>query len=275
MRALLWLLKKYNYVLVFILLEVTALLLLSNHNAYHHSVLVNANREISGKLYGWIEGGREYLHLKENNEVLVRENALLRNKIELLAAVEPDSVPVDSIPADSAVSNYYFTPARIVHGTHHKQFNYLTINKGKNHGVEGDMAVISEEGIVGIVLASSSNFSTVIPVINRDFRLSVKTKKDNLAGILQWEGRDHRQANLNEIPFHAEPEVGDTIVTSGYSAVFPEGLFVGTIKNFELKDGNFYHIDVQLGTDYQRLFHVNVIENILQEEQLELESEIR
>ncbi|MCA1747601.1 MAG: rod shape-determining protein MreC, partial [Bacteroidales bacterium] len=143
------------------------------------------------------------------------------------------------------------------------------------HGIEGDMAVISEEGIVGIVLASSSNFSTVIPVINRDFRLSVKTKKDNLAGILRWEGGNHRQANLNEIPFHAEPEVGDTIVTSGYSAVFPEGLFVGTIKRFELRDANFYRIDVELGTDYQRLFHVNVIENFLQEEQLELESEIR
>jgi rod shape-determining protein MreC len=270
MRTLLWLLKKYNYVLVFVLLEVTALLLLSNHNSYHHSVLVNANREISGKLYGWIEGGREYLHLKENNEVLVRENALLRNKIELLQATEQDSVP-----ADSTTTPYYYIPARIVHGTHYKQFNYLTINKGKKHGVEGDMAVISEEGIVGIVLASSSNFSTVIPVINRNFRLSVKTKKDNLAGILQWEGRNHRQANLNEIPFHAKPEVGDTIVTSGYSAVFPEGLYVGTIKNFELRDGNFYRIEVELGTDYQRLFHVNVIENILQEEQLELESEIK
>jgi rod shape-determining protein MreC len=275
MRTLLWLLKKYNYVLVFVLLEVIALVLLSNHNSYQHSVLVNANREMSGKLYGLIEGGREYLHLKKNNEALVRENAALRNKIELLAVAVPDSIPVDSITADSTVRNYYFTPARIVHGTHHKQFNYLTINKGKKHGIEGDMAVISDEGIVGIVLASSSNFSTVIPIINRNFRLSVKTKKDNLAGILQWEGKNHRQANLNEIPFHAEPEVGDTIVTSGYSAVFPEGLFVGTIKSFELRDGNFFRIDVELGTDYQRLFHVNVIENILQEEQLELESETR
>ena len=136
------------------------------------------------------------------------------------------------------------------------------------------MAVISEEGIVGIVLASSRNFSTIIPVINRNFRLSVKTKKDNFAGILQWEGRNHRQANLNEIPYHAEPEIGDTVVTSGYSAIFPEGLLVGTIKQFDLKDGNFYRIDIELGTDFQRLFHVNIIHSRLREERLELESEL-
>ncbi len=269
MRALLWLLKKYNYVLVFIVLETIALVLLSNHNSFQHSILVNANREISGRLNERITRGREYLHLKENNEILVRENASLRNRIELLAAARPDSVPTDSTQ-----TNYHYIQTRVVKATHDRQFNYLTINKGKKQGIEGDMAVISEEGIVGIVLASSNNFSTIIPVINRDFRLSVKTKKDNFAGILQWEGKNHRQANLNEIPYHADPKIGDTVVTSGYSAIFPEGLFVGTIEQFELKDGNFYRIDIELGTDFQRLFHVNIIHNSLQEEQLELESEI-
>ncbi len=271
MRAFLWLLKKYHYVLVFIFLEVLALLLLSNHNAYQHSVLVNINREISGRIYERIEGGREYFQLKENNEALVKENASLRNRIELLTAVCPDP---DSVKIDSSDIPYTFIPARIVQGTHHKQFNYLTINKGSRQGIAEDMAVIGEEGIVGIVLASSSNFSTVLPVINRNFRLSTKIKKDNFTGILQWEGKDHRQATLNEIPYHARPEPGDTIVTSGFSAVFPEGLFVGTIKSLHLKEGNFYQIDVELGTDYQRLFHINIISNDLQEEQLELESEL-
>ena len=269
MRGLLWLLNKYNYVLVFIFLEVLALLLLSNHNSYQHSVLVNLNREISGRIYERFEGGREYLHLKKNNEILVAENASLRNRIEQLTATFPDSIVIDS-----TIHPYNYTPARIVQSTHYKQLNYLTINKGSKQGVTTDMAVISEEGIVGIVLASSSNFSTVIPVINRNFRLSAKTKKENFTGILQWEGKDHRHASLNEIPYHARPEPGDTIVTSGYSAIFPEGLFVGTIKSLELTDGNFYQITVELGTDYQRLFHVNIISNYLQEEQLELESDL-
>ncbi len=269
MNALLWLLKKYHYVLVFIFLEVLALLLLSNHNAYQQSVLVNANREISGRIYELFEGGREYLHLKENNEILVGENANLRNRIEQLTATCFDSMLIDS-----TIHPYHYTPARVVQSSFYKQFNYLTIDKGSKQGVSPDMAVISEEGTVGIVLASSSNFSTVIPVINRNFRLSAKTKKDNFTGILQWEGKDHRLAVLNEIPFHARPEPGDTIVTSGYSAIFPEGLFVGTIKNLELRDGNFYQINVELGTDYQRLFHVNIITNNLQEEQLKLESDL-
>jgi rod shape-determining protein MreC len=269
MKALLWLLKKYNYVLVFIFLEVLAVMLLSNHNSYQHSVLVNFNREISGRIFAMSEGGREYLHLKKNNEVLVRENAELRNRLEQLNAPCPDSILIDS-----TLHPYTYIPARIVQSTFHKQFNYLTVNMGSKQGIAADMAVISEEGIVGIVLASSSNFSTVIPVINRNFRLSAKTKKENFTGILQWEGNDHRHASLNEIPYHARPEPGDTIITSGYSAIFPEGLFVGTIKNIELEDGNFYQINVELGTDYQRLFHVNIISNYLQEEQLELESEI-
>lgn len=269
MRGLLWLLRKYNYILVFIFLETVALILLSNHTLYQHSVLVNVNREISGTLYESIEGAREYLNLRQNNEMLVRENARLRNKLESL-----ENSVSDSLSMDYTGGNYFYTPARIVHSTHFKQFNFLTIDKGRKQGVTRDMAVIGEEGIVGIVLESSANFATVLPVINRDFRLSAKIRKSDFTGILQWEGTSPRVANLNEIPFHAEPEVGDTIVTSGYSAVFPEGLFVGTIRDYSLEDGNFYRINVDLGTDFQRLFYVNVINNFFRKEQVELENKV-
>lgn len=269
MRGLLWLIRKYNYVLVFILLEVVAIVLLSNHHSYQASIIVNTNRELSGRLYERVDGVRNYLSLRKNNEILVRENALLRNKLQSLTGIDPDSVT-----ADLASSAYLYTPARIVQSTHFKQFNYLTINKGRKNGITKDMAVIGEEGIVGMVLESSANYATIIPVINRNFRLSVKVKRNNFTGILQWEGNSHRFASLNEIPHHARLNVGDTIVTSGYSAVFPEGLFVGTIRDFEILEGNFYHINVNLGTDYQRLFHVNVINNFFQHEQLELESKL-
>ncbi len=268
MKGLLWLLKKYHNVLIFIFLEAIAILLLSNNSAYQHSILVNAQREVSGTLYSLIEGGREYIYLKKNNEMLVRENTLLRNKLESLAGL------TDTSQINLYDGNYFYTPARIVHSTFLKQRNYITIDKGRNHNISADMAVISDEGIVGIVLESSPNFSTIIPVINSDFRLSVKTNKDNFSGILHWNGKSHRTANLTEIPYHAELEIGDTIVTSGYSAIFPEGLFVGTIDNFKLEEGNFYHINVLLGTNYQQLFYVNVIKNHLQKEQLELEEGI-
>lgn len=268
MRALLWLLKKYNYVLVFIFFEAIALVMLSNNNSYQRSKLVNFNREISGKIYEGTQGAREYFFLRKNNEVLVKENANLRNKLEKLSALQHDSLSKSSLP----VLHYFYTSAHIVRSSTTRQYNYLTIDKGKNQGINKDMGVIGDEGIVGIVLASSSNFSTVIPVINRDFRLSVKIKRNDFSGILQWAGEDYRQADLNEIPYHASLMEGDSIVTSGFSAVFPEGIFVGTIHNFTMKEGNFYHIKVDLGTDFQRLFHVNVINNFTREEQLDLQS---
>lgn len=267
MRGLLLLLKKYNYVLVFILLETIAIVMLSNNNRYQHSILVNANREISGTLYESVEGAREYMNLSETNKILVEENTRLRNRIQAL-----DEQFSDTVVNPRQVGDYYYFPADIVHSTLFKQFNYLTINKGRRQGVDRDMAVIGPQGIVGIVLESSANYSTVIPVINLDFRLSVKFRKNDFVGILKWEGESIRTAHLNEIPHHAEVVEGDSIVTSGYSAVFPEGLFVGTVKEVARQEGNFYDIRIQLGTDFQRLFHVNVINNFNREEQVELEA---
>jgi rod shape-determining protein MreC len=265
MRSLLRLLNKYSYVLVFLLLESLAILLLSNHNHYQHSKILNTNREITGWIFDKVDGTREYLSLKKTNEILVRENATLRNMLS--APVDAD---IDHFQ-NKEHRTYYFAPARIVHSSVYKQFNYLTINKGRKQGVIKDMAVIGEEGIVGIVLESSPNFSTVLPLINRDFRLSAKIEKNNFAGIIQWDGNSPQQASLNEIPYHADVQIGDTIVTSGFSSIFPEGLHVGTVSEFSLREGNFFEIYIQLGTNFSTLFHVNIIKNFLQEEQLELE----
>lgn len=269
MRSLLRLLNKYSYVLVFLLLETFAILLLNKHNYYQHSRLLNTNREVTGWIYDKVDGVREYLSLKRSNEILVQENSNLRNKLAYQAFQEPDST------AGRAGRTSFYTPARIVHSTVYKQYNYLTINQGRKQGITKDMAVIGEEGIVGIVLESSPNFSTILPIINPDFRLSSKIRKNNFAGILLWDGSSSQQAVLNEIPYHADVQIGDTIVTSGFSAIFPEGLHVGTVAEFTLQEGNFYNIHIDLGTNFSTLFHVNVIKNFLQEEQLELEEGIR
>lgn len=269
MRSLLRLLNKYSYVLVFLLLETLAILLLNKHNFYQHSRLLNTNREVTGWIYDRVDGVREYISLKSNNEILVEENSKLRNKLVYQQILESDSTVV------IAPGTSFYTPARIVHSSVYRQYNYLTINKGRKQGITQDMAVISDAGIVGIVLESSPNFSTILPIINPDFRLSAKIRKSNFSGILSWDGSSPRHAVLNEIPYHADVQIGDTIVTSGFSAIFPEGLYVGTISEFTLQEGNFYNIHIDLGTNFSTLFHVNVIKNYLQEEQLELEESIR
>lgn len=269
MRTLLKLLDKYSYVLVFLILESFAIILLSNHNYYQHSRLLNTNREVTGYIFNKVDGAREYLSLRKTNEILVNENSNLRNRLSNPALNKTDL-------SEAEIHRLvYYTPARIVHSTVHKQLNYLTINKGRKQGVMRDMAVISEEGIVGIVLESSPNFSTILPIINRDFRLSTKIRKNNFTGILLWDGDSPQQAVLNEIPYHADVQIGDTLVTSGFSVIFPEGLHVGTISDFTLQEGNFYNIHIQLGTNFNNLFYVNVIKNYLQEEQREIEEKLK
>jgi rod shape-determining protein MreC len=250
------------------LLEVIALILLAQDSGYQRSRLVGLNRQVSGFFYERTNASREYLSLKQANEVLVGENARLRNQLDQLTQAL-DSTLVRSLYKEPY--HYNYVPARVVHNSVYKQYNYMTLNKGKKDGVFADMGVISEEGLVGIVLESSRNYATVIPVINLDFRLSVKLKSNNYAGILQWEGKSPLSARLNEIPFHVEISDRDTLVTSGFSSIFPEGIVVGTIESHTLDQGNFYDIHVKLSTDFQRLFHVNVIRNFRQEEQLELE----
>ncbi len=240
--------------------------------SFQRSRLVALNRQVSGFVYSRVDGLREYFYLKELNQELSSENLELRNRLEELELLT-DSAVVFSEEKENL--RYDYIPARVVHNSVFKQYNYVTIDRGEKHGVFQDMGVISENGLVGIVLASSPNFSSVIPVINRDFRLSVRIRSNNYAGILQWAGGSPRYALLTEIPFHVVVSEGDTIVTSGFSSIFPAGIHAGIIESYQLESGNFYDIRVRLATDFQSLFHVNVIRNYRQVEQLNVEERRR
>jgi len=117
-------------------------------------------------------------------------------------------------------------------------------------------------------------FSTVISLLNTNLRVSAKIKKNNAFGSLSWDGVDHQEAVLYEIPYHIDISKGDTIITSGFSTIYPEGILIGTIKNFEVEGGNFYVIRVKLSTDFKRLTYVNVVSNLRKGEQIELENQL-
>ncbi len=272
MRTLLRFIQKYSNFLLFLFLETVAIVFVVQGSHYQRSKIIGLNRQVSGYIFSKVDGTREYLSLKETNRLLVEENAELRNRIDRFGQVL-DSAVVHSVYKEP--HHYSFVTGKVVHNSVFKQYNYMTLDKGKNDGVFKDMGVISDGGLVGIVLESSGNFSTVIPVINRDFRLSVKLKSNNYAGILKWEGGSPHYAVLNEIPFHVDLIEKDTVVTSGFSTIFPEGIEVGTIDSYSLDKGNFYEIRIRLSTDFQKLFHVNIIRNYRQQEQLNLEEQIR
>ncbi len=268
MRSLLRFIQRYYNLLLFLLLEAVAVSLIIQGTSFQRSRLVSLNRQVSGYIYGKVDGVREYFHLKEINRQLYGENLDLRNRLDGLHQ-RLDSSLVITVAKEER--QYDYVPAKVVHNSVYKQYNYITIDRGEKDGVFRDMGVISESGLVGIVMATSRNFATVIPVINRDFRLSVKIESNNYSGILRWEGDSPRYAILSEIPFHVGISEGDTIVTSGFSAIFPEGIEAGIIDSYVLESGNFYDIRIRLFTRFQSLFHVNVIRNHRQVEQLHLE----
>lgn len=272
MRTLLRFFQKYSNLFLFLFLEIIAVSLIVQNSSYQRSRLISVNRQVTGSIFSKVDGAREYFSLKEANEILVKENTELRNRLDLISSGLDSAAVTTTLMGEH---RYFFVQSRIVRNSSYNQYNYLTINKGKKHGIFSDMGVVSDQGLVGIILESSASFATVIPVINRDFRLSAKIKSNNYAGILQWDGISPRFAILSEIPFHVDLMEGDTILTSGFSSIFPEGIEVGRIESFSLEKGNFYDIRVELFTNFQQLVHVNVIRNHRREEQLNLETQNR
>ncbi|HEC45085.1 MAG TPA: rod shape-determining protein MreC [Bacteroides sp.] len=269
MRNLLRLIIRYYFFFLFLLLEVVSVTLLVQKNTFHRARFINISRSIEGSFYETFGVIREYLVLKETNQDLHMENTLLRNQLDGLTRKQEQSAELryDYVPR----RQFSYIPALVINASTNKQFNFITLDKGRNHGIEPEMAVISPKGVVGIVYSVSGNYSSVIPLVNRDLRLSAKIRRNGYFGSLSWPGSGYDNAILEEIPFHVDLRHGDTIVTSGYSAIFPEGIIVGTVEEFEAFEGNFYTITVDLAVDYKNLSHINVIRNLMKEEQLELE----
>jgi rod shape-determining protein MreC len=270
MRSLFRFIVRYHFFFLFLLVETLSVGILIQYNRYHRAGFINFTDNIQGFMFDRLGGIMKYTNLRKINQDLAAENNLLRNQLDdYNQLIRNDEIRrIDSLPGRL----YTYTPAIVVNNSVNKQYNYVTLNKGKKHGIREEMAVISPEGVVGVVYGASSHYSTVISLLNRDFRLSAKIRKNDYYGSLYWTGGDYRHATLSEIPYHVELEVGDTIVTSGYSAIFPEGLMVGVIFDFEQAQGNFYIIDVELSVDFRKLTHVNVVRNLLVEEQVNLEN---
>jgi rod shape-determining protein MreC len=269
MRNLLHFFLRNYLVFLFLFLEGLSFLLVFQYNEFQRSGFTSRARSVTSFLQDNFSGYRAYFHLGIENEILSIENARLRNELSRKGSY--DVVPGMVVDTASKTA-YEYIPSRVISCSVNKQYNYLTVNKGRKQGVYPDMAAITETGAVGIVVAVSDNYSTIIPVLNRNFRLSTRLKKNKFFGIIEWEGRSTDYVSLREIPVHVNVMVGDTVVTSGFSAVFPEGIMVGIVENVENSGGNFLDIKVKLSTDYRKLYHVNLIRFTHKTELEELEN---
>ncbi len=221
----------------------------------------------------------EFFKLRAANENLSEENTALKNQViklenqlsTLTKTEKKDSIRF-KIPPEM---EFDYISAKVINVSTNKLQNYITLNKGTRDGIKPDMGVISDEGVVGIIQSVSDKFSVVIPVLNPKIQINCKFTKNNYTGTLVWNGKDYRYANLADIARHVKFEKGDSLVTSGFTNTFPEGIPVGIINNFKIKESDLYYsIIVKLSVNFRTLSHVKVInyENYIEQKTLENES---
>jgi rod shape-determining protein MreC len=269
MRNLLNFLSKHVQFITFLVLEGLALYMLSSRNNYHNSRIVKGTRGITIGIEKRISNVKSFFRLREMNQFLVSENNMLKNRIEKLTKKQ-DLLFVNII--DTLYSQQYiYTSARVIENSVVRQKNFFTLDKGKRHGLSTDMAVISGNSAAGVIVGCSDNYSLAMSMLNLDFRLSGRIKSNGYFGSLKWNGSDPGYMILSDVPQHVTFGIGDTIETTGYSAIFPEGILIGTVSNLEKSGGDFYRITVALSTDFRKLQYVNVIGNLKKKEKMELE----
>lgn len=268
MKEIIKLILKYHFTIIFVLLEAISFSLIVQHNNYQRTVFSGRAATFFCYVSSLVSDVDDYFSLRETNEKLVAENTELKNTIEYLSVLKKDSLPEDSVTLKPA---YHFQSARMINSSFNKTKNYITLDKGSASGIEKEMAVCSGEGVVGVVQNTSRHYSRVLPLINTNLRVSAKLKKNGYYGSLQWDGNNYRYSYLQDIPFHVDVVAGDTIVTSGFSSIFPEGELIGFVESVNKETANFLTIQVKLAVDFKKISDVYVIANLDKSEKLQLE----
>lgn len=274
MRKLLEFLVSKRHWFLFILLEIISFVFIYQNNAYQRNIISSSLSVVTGRIASVSGLVTSYMNLRETNRELSERNGQLEMELlriqEQLEVLQADTTVFRGFAPDSAEISfpYDFVMARVIYNSVSYVSNFITINKGKKEGIAPDMGVVSDKGVVGIVSSVSDNMAVVIPILNPKFNLSCKVKGSSYFGSLTWNGRSIQYATLEQLPRHVEVVPGDTIVTSGFSTIFPPGIIVGTIHSFEQeKDDNFFSLDVKLSTDFSSLSNVRVLRNYRQQEQ--------
>lgn len=268
MQRLLNFLYEYRAFFTFLLLETFCAWLLVENNQYQSTKFFNSSNRLAANIMGFSQSTREYFSLRQSNQELAQENAQLRTILEQL-----NQNPRTTLENTDSIIRYDFISAKVINTSVAQFKNYITINRGEDAGIKPGMAAISTFGAVGKVKSVSEHFSVLISILNIDEQVSSTLKRTGNFGTAQWDGTDPRSVNLLYVPRHVQPLVGDTVVTSGYNAVFPEGILIGIVKEVKLKDeALFYDIRVELVQDFRRLYFVKIIKSELKTELDSLEN---
>lgn len=266
MQNLLYFLYRFRTFGLFLLLEgICAWLIIGYNNQPNAAFLNSSNRLVAG-INTLTSNTGDYFQLKTINDQLIRENLLLREQLA--------NVSLGLVEIDSSVRKYNLFKAKVINNTFQRSMNYLTLDVGSKDQVFPGMGVIGGEGVVGQVKSVSGNFATVTSLLHRNLMISSSVKRTRTLCTVQWDGNSPLEASLKYIPRHIPITIGDTIVTSGFNAVFPENIPIGTISEYQLEDNDvFYEAKISLAVDFSSLEYVYLVQNVMKAEQDSLETE--
>lgn len=277
MHNLLIFLARTGTWLLFIVYVVISCVLLFSRNPYHHHVYLTTANAVASSVYAAVANVTSYFNLRSINSDLLDRNTELELEVMRLhreLTRYADNAYIDSLSHDSLPSRYSFTVAHVINNSISRPYNFITIDKGSLDGIEPEMGVVDVNGVVGIVNKVGNHSARILSVLNPSLPLSCKVKNSEYIGSLVWDGADSRFAVLEELPQHAVYEVGDTIVTSGFSSSFPAGVAVGEVTgDLPNHDDNFHALRVRLFTDFSTLRTVRVIRDNLKPELDEVEND--
>lgn len=260
MRAFFALLRKYSFFILFLVFETISLILIFNYNRYHSSVLINSTNDLTSSLVKTSKIISDYFTLKQQNQELARENAFLHNNM-LSSFNITDTV----FYYEDTVFRY--TEAQVIDNSVKLFKNYIILNKGQKHGIETDMGVISPEGIAGIVIGVSENYSIVMSLLHNSCQISALIISYDQIANVSWNGENPDYGVLNDIPTHLQIKKGDTVVSSGFSSIFPKGLMIGVVEEYyNDPNNNLNSAKLKFSVDFDQLTNVYVIENLAKDE---------
>ncbi len=274
MRNLIFFISKYYVFFLFFALEIFSFVIIYRFNNYQKASFVNYTTGVTSSFYSTISNTKQYFNLRRINDSLQLENARLHS--QLITSYYENKFTPKLVNDTIYKQQYEYIPAIVVNNSVTKRNNYLTLNRGSDHGIVPEMGVISENGIVGIVMNVSEHYCTVLSLLNNNCKISAKIKKNGAFGSLVWDGSDPRFARLLDVNKHVPISGNDEIITSNFSTIFPEGIPIGKIYSHSLDAGdNFHTIKVELNTDFGTITSVYIIRNLIKDEQKNLENSIK
>jgi rod shape-determining protein MreC len=270
MRNFFRFLWQHHFIGLFIILETLSFILVVSNNSFQKASFVSSSTRLTGYLYSKSSAVTQFFTLQQTNKRLAEENAFLKSRLPGAFQITPDYLRLvnDSLTEQ----RFVYRAARVINNSTNKQYNFITLDKGKVNGIAREMGVICADGIVGIVRETSPNYATVISALNTRLKISAKIKSSGYFGSIEWNGLSSKYVYLMEIPLHAKVKEGDFVVTSGFSAIFPEGIPIGVVEEIKHDEGeSYYELKVKLSVDFNKLEYVEVIENKGGKEKVQLE----